>query len=310
MNILAGNSRICERVGLMIGTDRIPHALLLEGNDGTGRHTLARYIASAAICTGNERPCGECRDCHLFSVGSHPDVRVITPQKSQFSVDEIRALRQDAFTVPALAPRKVYILEKCETMNAPAQNAFLKVLEEPPAGVVFILLTLSAEKMLTTVRSRCITLSLCEPTKDEAREYISSTTDYADDEITSALERTKNNVGRALTVLRGEEKNSYAVTAAELIAMINGKSEYDMLLKLHSYVRDRRAAAAIFDELLERIALLMREGCYTHIKEGLSRRQLVNLYDITARLKTCLDSNANLSLLFASLCSEYKSVIR
>lgn len=310
MNILAGNSRICERVALMTGADRIPHALLLEGNEGTGRHTLASHIASAAVCSGSNKPCGNCRDCHLFSVGSHPDVRIVSPKKTQFTVDEIRALRQDSMTVPALAARKVYILERCESMNEAAQNAFLKVLEEPPAGVVFILLTVSAEKMLSTVRSRCITLSLCEPREEEAARYLEDNTDYSPEDILSALRKVKNNIGRALAVLRGEEKNSYAVTAIELIEMINGKSEYDMFSKLNSFSRDRGAAAAIFGELSERLAHLMREGCYTHIKEGLSRGQLVELYEITARLRENLENNANLTLLFANLCSEYKSVIR
>lgn len=294
----------------MAACGRIPHALLIEGNEGVGKHTLARYIAAAAVCTGQNRPCGSCRACHLFSVGSHPDVKLITPEKKQLSVDEVRALRQDAFLAPALSERKVYIIERCENMTAPAQNALLKILEEPPAGVIFILLTLSAEKLLPTVRSRCIILSLCEPENQEAAEYLRENTDYSDGEIASALAKSKNNIGLALKTLAGEEKNSYAATAAEILAMVNSGSEYEMLLKLHSFERDRAAAAAIFDELSERIAMLMREGCRTHIKEGLSRRRLVQLYDITARLKTNLEGNANLPLLFANLCSQYKSVIR
>lgn len=309
MNILAGNVRVQERVEAFIKSDRLPHAIALEGNEGTGRHTLARYIAAAAVCEGENRPCNRCRACHLFSVGSHPDVKIITPEKKQLSVDEVRALRQDAFLKPALCDRKVYIIERCESMQAPAQNALLKILEEPPQGVIFILITLSAEKLLTTVRSRCITLSLCEPKAEEALEYLKETTSYSGEEIRSALSRSKNNIFVAKRFLSGEEKNSYAAVAADIISMILGGKEYDMLKKLRSFEKDRAAVGCIFDELCERLSVLLREGCYTHIKEGLSREQIVKLYDVTVALKGNLESNANLMLLFANLCNEYKSVL-
>lgn len=309
MKILAGNARVQERVEAFIENGRLPHAIMLEGNEGTGKHTLARHIAAAAVCEGENKPCNRCTACHLFSVGSHPDIKIITPEKKQLSVDEVRALRQDAFLKPALSDRKVYIIERCEAMQAPAQNALLKILEEPPQGVIFILITLSAEKLLTTVRSRCITLSLTEPKEEEAISLLKEITSNSGEEIRSALGRSKNNIGVALSYLSGKEKNSYAAVASDIISMISAGKEYDMLKKLHSFDRDRAAAAAIFDELCERLAMLLRESCYTHIKEGLSREQIVRLYDVTVSLKASLESNANLMLLFANLCNEYKSVL-
>lgn len=306
---LIGNTRVLARVRAFIMSERFPHAIAIEGNAGTGRHTLAKYIATAAVCRGVNKPCGECIACRQVSIGSYPDVSVVSPKKKQLSVDEVRALKQDAFLKPSSGERKVYIIERAEDMQTPAQNALLKILEEPPAGVMFILVTTTAEKLLTTVRSRCITLSLTEPPSDEAVEHLKEMTNYSGEEIRSALDRSKNNIGLAKRFLAGEEKNSYRAVAKELIGMIRGRSEYDMLKRLRSFEKDRSAVAAIFDELCDCLGGLLRESCFTHVSEGLSREQIVALYEATVRLKATLPSNPSLMLLFANLCNEYKSVI-
>lgn len=309
MDILAGNRRVCERVSLMLADGRFPHAVMLEGDEGTGKHTLAGYIAAYAVCTENNRPCGECKGCHMQKSGSHPDIITVSPDAKQLSVDKIRKMRADAYLAPAVANKKIYIIEKAETMNAAAQNALLKVLEEPPANVMFLLLTLSAESMLETVRSRCITLTLLPPDRQQAAEYLSAVTPNTALEIDRALETAKNNIGVALKVLKEEQKNTYTALAAQLLADINTASAYSMLCRLKTGVRDRAALCTLLDELMLRISALLREGCYTHIKECLSREQLVKLYETTRTLKAAADANANVMLLLANLCSEYKSVL-
>lgn len=307
MNILAGNNRICERVLSMLSSGRIPHALLIDGENGTGRHTLARYIASFCVCTGEEKPCGRCQGCHLSQVLSHPDISVISPDAKQLTVNKIRDLRQDAFMAPALADRKVYIIEKTESMNAAAQNALLKILEEPPESVVFILICQNAQTLLETVRSRCITLSLLPPNHAEAQGYIEEHTSFSALEIDRALQSVNNNIGQALTLLNENKQNTLSVLASELIFDIKSSDSYSMLCRLKPYENNRGAVLDLFDELLLKISSLLKESCYTHIKEGLSKDQLVRLYEITRSLRENAENNANLMLLFANLCSEYKA---
>ncbi len=309
MDILAGNSKICERVRLMLNGERIPHALMLEGENGTGRHTLARYIAAFCMCEGTSRPCFSCKGCHMADIGSHPDVSLISPDGKQLSVDKIRALRQDAYLSPAIANRKVYIIEKAETMNDSAQNALLKILEEPPQNVIFILITLSAEKLLSTVRSRCITLSLLPPQRDEAVKYITEHTNFSSLEADRALTATKNNLGEALGMLENNEKNTVCELAAALICDIKSSDSYTMMQRLKPLEKNRVAIDELFEELLLKISALLRESCYTHIKEGLSREQLISLYEITRELRECSQSNPNTLLLFANLCSRYKAAV-
>ena len=144
------------------------HAVILLG-DGEDTKTRAREEAASLLCEGGPpRPCHNCRHCRKVFRGDfpgiHPDVTTVERQLStagklrrEITVDQIRALVEDAAVLPNEAERKVYILPEADAMNAAAQNAFLKLLEEPPAFVSFLLCAQRAEALLPTVRSRCTT---------------------------------------------------------------------------------------------------------------------------------------------------------
>ena len=124
-------------------------------------------LAAAAVCSGvGKRPCGRCRDCRKTLQGIHPDVITIGlplddkgKAKKEILVDQIRAMVSDAHILPNEAERKVYIIENADCMNLAAQNAALKLLEEPPAGVVIFLCAVNTRQLLPTVRSRCTEIS-------------------------------------------------------------------------------------------------------------------------------------------------------
>ena len=138
-------------------SERLSHAYIISGA-GDEKENVAMACASAALCVGAEPPCGVCRHCRKVMDGTHPDVSIIEPEKdkSEIYVAQIRQLRADAVVLPNEAERKVYIIRRAETMNPPAQNALLKVLEEPPSYCSFVLLTENSGALLQTVRSRCV----------------------------------------------------------------------------------------------------------------------------------------------------------
>lgn len=80
---LIGNSGVQNALTAAIKADRLPHAVLIEGDKGTGRHTLAKFIACAAVCGGEDKPCGECRDCRLERAGTHPDIHTTAPRTAK-----------------------------------------------------------------------------------------------------------------------------------------------------------------------------------------------------------------------------------
>lgn len=134
-------------------------------------------IAMEILCSGaGEKPCGVCRDCRKVKARVHPDLAIIGrpvddkgKKKKEIQIDQIRAMGADAYVLPNEAASKVYIIEEAEAMNERAQNAALKLFEEPPAGVCFILCTTNPEKLLITVRSRCMTVR-CNVSDDEENE--------------------------------------------------------------------------------------------------------------------------------------------
>ena len=140
LNRFYGNDKAKEALVFYQRDGRFPHGILLEGEEGSGRKTFARLIAAAALCEGENPPCGQCRQCRKIFKGIHPDVQMIAPEpgKKSFQKEQIERLRADAWVKPNEAPRKVYILCETQYMTSWAQNALLKLLEEPPAGVLFL----------------------------------------------------------------------------------------------------------------------------------------------------------------------------
>lgn len=147
----------------------LSHAYLITGGSGASRGALIQRLTAAYLCEGTRPPCGRCRPCRKAAEGIHPDVSrtVPAPDKTEIAVDQIRALRSDAYIRPNEGKRKVYIITPADAMNPAAQNALLKVLEEGPAYAAFLLDAARPGKLLDTVRSRCELLAL-PPEEDRA----------------------------------------------------------------------------------------------------------------------------------------------
>ena len=158
---LLGNERLRENISRSIRRGHISHFYLISGPEGSGKHTLARLLAAAILCTGTDKPCMACAACRKVFSGNHPDfITVDDPEKKTVPVDLIRNARADMFVRPNEAEHKIYLFPRAQDMGIPGQNALLKVLEEPPSYGVFILLTDNPDKLLPTVRSRCTELAL------------------------------------------------------------------------------------------------------------------------------------------------------
>lgn len=163
-----GNQSLKSFLRTDIEAGRLAHAYILEGGKGSGKTMLALTVCAAL--SGDED-----RVSVIFS-GNCPDVLTVRRREDRktIGVDEIRAMRSSAYVRPNDLEFKAYLLEECETMTVQAQNALLKLLEEPPQNVYFFLMCENASALLPTVRSRAPTLRMQSFEKDQLSEYLIS----------------------------------------------------------------------------------------------------------------------------------------
>ena len=163
LSALSGNERLKEQLSRQERGRGLSHAYIVSGPAGSGRHTLARQLAAAMLCTGGgERPCGRCGPCSKVLRGVHPDVSVITgPEEGKpITVEQVRALRSDAYIRPNEGRRKVYIFPDCALLTEQDQNVLLKLVEEGPPYAAFLFCAENPAAVLQTLRSRCVELRL------------------------------------------------------------------------------------------------------------------------------------------------------
>ncbi len=261
---LLGNDEIKRRLIAALDADKTSHAYLIAGPAGSGKRTLARLLAAGFECTGADKPCGACRDCRKVLGNTHPDVITVDdPERKQLPVDLIRQARADAFVRPNEGTRKVFVIPRAQDMNESGQNALLKILEEPPAYGVFLLLADAPEKLLPTIRSRCAELHMA-PLEDGLlrRELARRCPDRSGAELDEAARQSDGFLGRALALL---ETSSPLLPETERFAAAYGARDTLALLELFaSMERFKRDQLAPVLEQLERLlgdALMARQGC-------------------------------------------------
>lgn len=153
---VVGQEHVTRTLLNALAQGRVAHAYLFCGPRGTGKTSTARILAKAVNCARNGKgePCDECEQCLGVSRGSALDLIEIDAASNR-GIDEVRELRERVNYSPAEAPFKVYIIDEVHMMTTPAFNALLKVLEEPPGHVIFILATTEAHRLPMTIVSRC-----------------------------------------------------------------------------------------------------------------------------------------------------------
>ena len=239
--LLLGNERIKDNLRLSFEKNRVPHFFLICGPQGSGRHTLARLLAAAMMCTGQNQPCGYCEGCRKVLNGIHPDfITVDDPEKKTVPVELIRQARADIYIQPNEGKRKIYLFPRAQDILPPGQNALLKILEEPPSYGVFLLITDNAEKLLPTVRSRCTELTLLPLSEKEMRgELHRRFPDASVDTIGAAMSRSGGYLGQAISLLEGRVEPQQTVDFAAAFAARNALGLTMVLAPMEKWKRDQ-----------------------------------------------------------------------
>jgi len=176
-----GQSRIVSLLQRSIEQGSLAHAYLLVGPAHVGKMTLALALAQALNCKSDAPPCDKCASCQRIALGKHADVQVIylgqnsndeSKPKAEISIEQVKDMLHTCNLPPFEGEYKVYIIDEAEQMSTEAANRLLKTLEEPPARVVFLLLTTNDRLLPATIVSRCQRLELSRLTTDEVESAL------------------------------------------------------------------------------------------------------------------------------------------
>ncbi|MBR0411989.1 MAG: DNA polymerase III subunit [Eubacterium sp.] len=316
-----GNAKVKEQIAYLAESERLPHAIVIEGDEGLGKRTFAKEIALALFCRSDgEKPCHECAQCHKAMKGYHPDLYEYsaTGGARSFHVDVVREVKEDVFISPNEAQYKIYILGNCQCMSESAQNAILKILEEPPTYAVFILTVNNKSALLETVLSRSVVLSLEGVDAPQGAEYICEKmpdVDYPD--ALNAVEVWGGNIGKAMQSLGDGKLSKISGIACDMADALIQPNEYELLKVCAVFERDREtliAALSLLKSILrdalvyrnETVLLSGQKEQARALNSSLGKAKLMRLITTCDELIKYAEKNGNNAILITKVCYELR----
>jgi DNA polymerase-3 subunit delta' len=261
-----GQPRALAAIASMV-TGSVPHAVLLVGPASSGKTTLALDLAAGLLCSDPDpaaRPCRLCRGCRLVASGNHPDLHRLAPEGPGGQVrigkagdpesGTIRRLISELALLPAEGGSRVAIVEQAHRINDDAQNALLKMLEEPPAGVTIVLCADDEECLLPTVRSRCVRIRLGPVAGREIERWLGEL-GAADAPAASRFARLAGGCpGLALAYARAPEAARLRGEIARGLIDLLAASRHERLTSVRSLMRSAAALEAALAEGRKKVA--------------------------------------------------------
>lgn len=242
---IRGNTPLVEQLRRSAASGRSSHAYLFLGGAGAGKRLIANTFAKALQCEGEKRPCDSCKSCHAFNHGNHPDVIYFQPLKNRktYTIEDVREqLLETVDLKPFQYEKKIYIIEKADTLNIQSQNALLKTLEEPPAHAVFLLLAERAEAFLPTILSRVVVMKIRPLSAETIADYLMQAGHLAEEShILSAY--AQGRIGQALELVEDEgfrEMRQDILGKLEVLPSMSEGDAYLLAKDLEGYKNDLR----------------------------------------------------------------------
>ena len=170
---IIGNDKIKNELQEVLYTGNISHSYLFIGQEGIGKKKIAEEFAKMILCLSEDKkPCNTCSACIKFNTCNNPDFIEVEPDGNSLKIAQIRSMQEKIYEKPIVSNKKVIIINDSDKMTEEAQNSLLKTLEEPPEYIVIILITANENKLLNTIKSRCLKISFNTIDQKQMLEYI------------------------------------------------------------------------------------------------------------------------------------------
>ena len=167
---IIGNEKIKQTFLDALNSGNISHSYLFVGKAGIGKKQFAKEIAKKVMCLGDEK----CESCQKFNANSNPDFQIIDPDGKSIKIEQIRNMQSKILEKPIISSKKVYIIDNSELMSEESQNCLLKTLEEPPEYAMIILISSNENRIIQTIKSRCIIVRFEDLTNEEISKYLNT----------------------------------------------------------------------------------------------------------------------------------------
>lgn len=335
---LYGNEATKDRLGTAITEGRLPHALLIDGQSGSGKYTLALEIAAALNCERASDPtaslpCHGCNTCRRVLSGGFTDLKLLEKDdgRATIGVDAVKELRRDMFLSANESNHKVYIIRDAEKLTPEAQNALLIVLEEPPRNVEIMLLASGTDRILTTIKSRTQYVAMSRFTPEEIKDYLIKSDEdaervYASDRegFLVAMAGADGRIGMAKSLISKEGRESLGEEREETLAILRslgrGRGFADVYSAVAILPKDRSELTLSFERLTTAICDLikvkngMEEGLSffvnaeeaLEVADSMSTKKLFRLAEIINAAHSDNSKNANTNALLSTLAAELR----
>ena len=276
---IIGNEKVKELLNKTISSNNILHSYMFLGVEGIGKSLFAKEFAKMILCGENERPCNKCKSCIEFENNNNPDFIIIDTEEKNIKIEQIRYIEQKISEKPITSNRKVYIINNSDTMTREAQNCLLKTLEEPPEYATIILIASNENKLLNTIRSRCIKVNFNKLREEEIQKYLQENTDGAVSQ--NMISFCDGSLGKALKIYEQNEMYN------ELEELINKMETKDLVYILNNAEVLYSKKEYIYD-LLEYINILLlrtrqiqKINSVKYVEEAKKRLLANSNYDMT-----------------------------
>lgn len=208
---IIGHESVVRHFQNAIMLDKVSHAYILNGEEGTGKKTLADCFSKSLQCEdrsgeGQNKGCGKCRSCRQAENRNHPDIIWVTHEKpGSVGVEDVRSqVVGDMQIKPYQGPYKIYIIDEAEKLTVQAQNALLKTIEEPPAYGIILFLTSNSEVFLPTILSRCVVLNVKPVANEAILNYLMEEIQVPDYKASLCVAFAQGNLGKAVKLACSE----------------------------------------------------------------------------------------------------------
>lgn len=253
---IIGQSLLIDQLKTMLSSGRIAHSYIFTGPAGVGKKAISNIFAKALVCQKNrQEPCDICQSCRQFESGNHPDIFRVVSDKKTIGVDIIRDMESDIKVKPFQGNRKIYIIDKADTMTPQAQNALLKTLEEPPGYAVILLLADNISSLLPTVLSRCQRIKIPRLSPLHIASIIENRLGIPREQALVFAKLSEGLPGKALELAGSQEYQQLREDVLRLIEKLANAN----VLEAMEYVRFFEERKDRLDDVLDLLELWLRD---------------------------------------------------